>query len=164
MQNFILYSPFNGRTQNGSILNFYCCALANFPCILLLCAASKMIIWRPIFTKWFFLLFKFTTGASRGSNRNFLFIAIFRFKLNFCLQVSSENVLKLPESGKPTGRKFIRLLSHNGRVAAKEVELEKQLDSYQRKARTIRRSCRALALVRLIYLNFKIFEIFFEWF
>ena len=54
MQNYILYCPFNGRTQNESIENF---CWIHFPCILLLCAASKIIIWRPIFTKWFFLLY-----------------------------------------------------------------------------------------------------------
>jgi hypothetical protein len=37
--------------------NLKICIGVHFPCILLLCAASKIIIWRPIFTKWFFLLY-----------------------------------------------------------------------------------------------------------
>ena len=54
---------------------------AHFPCILLLCAALKIIIWRPIFTKWFFLLYclflaKHETEASPDHTYLFLKILI----------------------------------------------------------------------------------------
>ena len=82
MQNYILYCPFNGRTQNESIENF---CWIHFPCILLLCAASKIIIWRPIFTKWFFLLYSlFLAKHWSEASLKYIFLIPF-FVENFTL-------------------------------------------------------------------------------
>ena len=59
---------------------------AHFPCILLLCAASKIIIWRPIFTKWFFLLYCLFLAKHKVKLREnifYFFNAIINHQINY---------------------------------------------------------------------------------
>ena len=72
-----MYCPFYGRIRMGQLKIFIG---AHFPCILLLCAASKIIIWRPIFTKWFFsLLLSFFGKALKWSFAKIYISSFFHF-------------------------------------------------------------------------------------